>query len=358
MNILLTGVGGPTPRGIATALRRYGRRRDYRIIGTDTNPYARGLYETSLFDRTHVVPRAHDSTYWPALVKLVARESIDIALVQSEDEVEVWSRRLESNDVPCVAFVPPYPLVMACRDKGALAGTLAPLRLAPLTFPVRGSDQRGILDALEKVGLPCWVRSPIGASGLGACKIEAKKDLNAWLMLNRHEDHFIVSEFLPGRNLACKLLFWRGSLLRAACAERVTYFMAKVTPSGVTGVTALGRLINDETIVDVSERAVRRVADECGVEPNGLVTVDLKESVDGHAKVTEINVRHVGFTAMFAAGGANFADDTITLLTEGESALLPYKYYHFDKEWAFIRDIDLEPLLVDENEILARSEAD
>ena len=38
----------------------------------------------------------------------------------------------------------------------------------------------------------------------------------------------MLSEYLPGRNLACFLLYHEGKLLKYGVAERIEYLMAKV----------------------------------------------------------------------------------------------------------------------------------
>jgi carbamoyl-phosphate synthase large subunit len=48
MNILITGVGGPTPRSIARSLRLSPIYKEATLIGTDINPLAHGLYQNEL----------------------------------------------------------------------------------------------------------------------------------------------------------------------------------------------------------------------------------------------------------------------------------------------------------------------
>lgn len=57
MKILMTGVGGPTPRSFASALKSYSSKyRDVSLIATDSNPLAIGLYQPHLFEKSFVVP--------------------------------------------------------------------------------------------------------------------------------------------------------------------------------------------------------------------------------------------------------------------------------------------------------------
>ncbi len=75
----------------------------------------------------------------------------------------------------------------------------------------------------------------------------------------------------------------------------------------------------------------------------GFFTVDLKEDHQGIPKVTEVNIRHVAFTQCFAAGGANFAEDTIRLLNNDPTFDKRFKLYEFEPGLIFLRDVDSLP---------------
>jgi carbamoyl-phosphate synthase large subunit len=63
----------------------------------------------------------------------------------------------------------------------------------------------------DEVGEPFWIRSTEGSSGLGSLKIESEGALEQWISINPDVKEFIASEFLPGRNMACKMLFLKGN---------------------------------------------------------------------------------------------------------------------------------------------------
>src|SRR5690606_12217957 len=117
-----------------------------------------------------------------------------------------------------------------------------------------------------------------------------------WIQINPGVDVFLASTFLPGRNLACKLLYHNGQLKRAACAERVYYIMSKVAPSGITGNTSFGRLLNEPNVVKVATEAMDVLFAHTRAKKHGFFTVDFKEDQSGKPFITEINVRHVAFT--------------------------------------------------------------
>ena len=63
MKILITGVGGPTPRSFAIALKKYSFYKRFELIGTDINPLAMGLYQNELFNKKFVVLAASHREY-------------------------------------------------------------------------------------------------------------------------------------------------------------------------------------------------------------------------------------------------------------------------------------------------------
>jgi carbamoyl-phosphate synthase large subunit len=128
--------------------------------------------------------------------------------------------------------------------------------------------------------------------------------------------------------------------------------MAKVAPSGITGNTSFGRLLNEPKLVDVATKAMDKMFEFTGSEKHGFFTVDFKEDSNGIPLITEVNVRHVAFTQCFAAGGANFASDTIRLLTNDPTFDYNYKMYEFEKDLIFLRDVDNLPILMKEQDLL------
>ncbi len=349
--ILMNGVGGPTPRSFSIALKKYSRYARYRIIATDCNKYAMGLYRDSLFSKSYLVPRAMSAEYWPAMEDLIARESIDCAVVLPEVEALEWSKRAETSSLPCKALIPDYKVASQLVDKAVMTRHLQPSGLVPESF----SFMRDELERTDDFALPFpfWVLSAEGSSGLGSLQVKSAGDLRNWVTINPDVEKFLGSEFLPGRNLACKLLYFNGKLVRSAVGERVQYIMAKVAPSGITGNTSFGRLLNDPGVFETARKAMEIMFEKTGAEKHGFFTVDLKEDEQGNPKVTEINIRHVAFTQCFAAGGANFAEDTIRLLDNDPTFDRTFNLYEFEPDLIFLRDVDELPIMMRETELLS-----
>lgn len=351
MNILINGVGGPTPRSIARNLRRYSTFNNLRIIGTDTNPYAVGLYQKEFFDATYLIPRASSPDYWQHIDRIIEENAIAIALVQPELEVLKWSERQHLGTLPCKALIPDYALCKVLIDKSAMSEALEGTGLIPAGYPIR-RDEDFVQAVEDLLGYPFWIRSTTGSSGLGSLKIDSRDTLLMWIQINPGVQEFIANTYLPGRNLGCKMLYWEGQLIRTGCAERVHYIMAKVAPSGITGNSAYGRLLNEEHIVEIASGAMEVLFAKTGARKHGFFTVDLKEDESGKPYVTEVNIRHVAFTSAFAAKGANFADDTIRLILGDKEFNRDYKQYRFEPGSIFLREVDCEPIFMNESEIL------
>lgn len=355
MKILVTGVGGPTPRSFVRAvqLSQSDVANSYSFVGVDCNPLAYGLYDKKLFDVTYVIPRADSDEYWSSINEIIEKEDIDGAVILPEAEVLEWSLNNSKLEQHIITHLPDYDLASALVNKHRLHEYLNSSSLIPRFYKVNPSfyNYSKITDHLGDI---FWVRSTEGSSGLGSLKIESESSLSQWMSINQDVNEFIATEYLPGRNMACKMLYFDGELKRTACAERVNYIMSKVAPSGVTGNTSFGRLINEPELVRLSEKALELIAEESGTGLNGIFTVDYKEDAEGAPKITEINIRHVAFTSSIAAGGANIPMDTLEAMFSEDRSSMDRVDYTYDEPLIFLRDVDSEPIVMSESELFQK----
>ena len=128
--------------------------------------------------------------------------------------------------------------------------------------------------------------------------------------------------------------------------------MAKVAPSGITGNTSFGRLLNEPKLVEAAIKAMDHLFEKAAASKHGFFTVDFKEDENGNPFITEINVRHVAFTQCFAVAGANFAEDTIRLLDGDPGFDKNFKMYEFEEGQIFLRDVDALPIMMKEKDLL------
>lgn len=356
-NILVTGVGGPTPRSFVRAVKLFGGEagKEFDFIGVDCNPRCYGLYAMDLFSKTFIVPRADAKNYWEKINQVIEENEIEGAIILPEVEVLEWAKNSGNLKKKIKLHLPDYNLAKKLINKHTLHLALKDSDYIPKFFQLNpekySNGEYSYSDLTKTVGENFWIRATEGSSGLGSLKITSEESLKQWLSINPGVKEFIASEFLPGRNMACKLLYFNGRLIRTACAERVEYIMAKVAPSGITGNTSFGRLLNEPQLVEISVKAIEKIAAEQKAGLHGIFTVDYKEDADGNPKITEINIRHVAFTSSIAAGGANLPMDTLKALFIENPDNMEVIHYKFNKNLIFLRDVDSYPIVMEENEL-------
>ena len=85
---------------------------------------------------------------------------------------------------------------------------------------------------------------------------------------------------------------------------------------------------------------------------HGILSFDLKEDKDGNLKVTEVNIRHMAYTGVMAHVGFDLIEDTIRIHEDGDCRNVVRDQYHqYDKPYVFLRDVDVEPIVLESEEI-------
>jgi len=349
MNILITGIGGPTPRSIAGRLKTIYP--NHTLIGTDCNPKALGFYMEGLVDKHFKSPHVRDENYWNFIFELIEREKIDFAFVQPEQEVKAWAAYYDTHGkYPCPVLIPPTSHVTALMNKANMADLLKGTGFIPDTITIENGNVN-LEEVGNKIGYPCWIRASVGSGGLGSLKLNSQKELGAWLFIHKDVPQFTVSGFLTGRHLANQMLYIDGELIKNAGLECVEYVMADIAPSKVTGNTSYGRFINEEKLLAFCEEVMDFIQEATQVKAHGVYSFDLKEDSEGNLKVTEINIRHMAYTGIMAKVGFDLMEDTVNYLTGKQDAIQTGRHY-FDKEYIFLRDVDIAPIVLTEQDLL------
>lgn len=344
--ILITGIGGLTPRSISRRIRKVFP--EVYLIGIDCNYKAIGFFMDNLIDKHYVSPRADDPDYWHFILKVIKENDINLAIVQPESEILEWGRYFEKHgEYPCAVLLPPLKLADNLIDKAKMSEILEGTNYIPKTIKIT-QDNPKFNEISEKLGFPCWIRANVGSGGLGSLKIENVDSLRSWLFINKNIKEFTVSEFLPGRHFANQMLYYNGELLKNAALECVEYVMANMVPSRVTGNTAYGRFLNDDKILSFCQECAEYICMKLNVTPHAVLSFDLKEDKDGNLKVTEVNARHMAYTGIMADVGFDLISDSIILLTQGDKWIKREPRFKFNKNYIFLRDVDIEPLILTE----------
>lgn len=344
LRLLVTGACGVTSRSVVRSLMiSKVFKNEIEFIGTDVCDNLYGIYE-KLYSRVYYVPAFNDMHYREVMEEIIEKEQIDAAIIIPEPEVLYWSEH--PFNVKYLKIPPKFGRCVLSKKR--LYECLDGMELAP-KFQIVNNN--AVLMDIEKIifSYPFWVRdySEGTTSGKGSFSPQNEKELKAWFTINHKIDHFMLSEYLPGRNLACFLLYSGRKLLKYGVAERIDYLMGKVAISGITGNTSKGKLLNDKGVVDVARKAVELVVSKTGETMNGIVVVDLKENKNGFPLVTEINIRHVAFTSSFANAGFNFSEYHLLCALGRDKELTPEKEMFYPKDNLILRDVDGLPIYLE-----------
>ena len=350
MKILITGVGGPTPRSIALHLRRIYPKA--LLIGTDIHEKAIGFHLKGLLDAYEQVPRASQKTaYFKVIHGIIDKYNIDLALIQPEYEVLAWGHYFnDKGEYPCPTIIPPVEHVEQLMDKAMMADLFKETDFIPKTVKlINGEDLD--YDLVEReIGYPCWIRASVGSGGLGSLRLNSKSELKAWLFIHKNVPVFTVSEFLTGRHLANQMLYSKGRCVANAGLHCAEYVMADIAPSKVTGNTSFGLMLNEVDLLARCEEVMDYVQESTGVKANGVYSFDFKEDEQGRLLVTEINIRHMAYTGIMAQCGFDLIRASIELIF-GNFSVPKNHRHHFDQEYVFLRDVDIQPIILKKQDL-------
>lgn len=149
-----------------------------------------------------------------------------------------------------------------------------------------------------------------------------------------------------------QMLYYNGEHIKGAALECVEYVMANTAPSHFTGNTHFGRFLNEDRINKFCDDCIKYLEKKLGVPAHGILSFDLKEDKNGNMKVTEVNIRHMAYTGIMAHVGFDLIEDTIRIHEEGDSRNVERDpYHHYEKPYIFLRDVDVEPIVLESEEI-------
>jgi len=305
MKIVVTGALGVVGRGVGNAIRLSPKYRAAEVVGFDTMEMRLGTL-SGVYDRVFKVPRCDAPEYAGELQQLLSSESPDAVIATPEIEFIKHCELGIPNEL-----LAPLEFTNVAISKRRLMKTLEGTDFIPRTADVSVASKATIKTFMGETQGGAWLRAADAntTGGAAAKHCKTSEEVIDWIALNSTFSEFQLSEYLPGRNLACSMVYSKGRLVSAINALRLHYLLGHLVPSGVTGFCDYGKIFRDEDLVSRCVAAVERIP---GHEKlSGAITVDLKEDACGLPKITEINLRYIGLVHVFALAGYNIVQDHI-----------------------------------------------
>lgn len=346
ITVLITGAGGSATANVIDSLSRADTK--YFVIGADASALRLHLSQAS---ERCVVPLATNPRFIESLNLASNRFGCQVLHVQPDPEVRRVSK--DRHEIASRFFLPPDAAVQLAGDKGQFAVVMASAGVSvpeSINFDTEESITEKTTEMLsrhERV----WIRARVGAGARASLPVSRADQARAWIGWWTTEkgmrvSDFMASEMLPGREYAFQSVWQDGKLIVGQTRERVEYLYGFLAPSGQSSTPAVARTVKEQKVDDAAIRAVLALCPE----PNGVFCVDIKCSVSGEPKVTEINAGRFFTTSnFFAAAGINMPDMAMRaalgekLHPIGTSPLSPNLYW--------VRMVDMGYQLVAEHQI-------
>jgi len=308
--LILLGAGGPAGFNFVCALRGTYLMQGLQLVLVDSNAlhlelcrdHAAWMPERNPPTLRHVMPAVD----WE---HLAANTWGRDALVHAQPDVLV-EQLSAARDRPVdgvragVTFMPGPRTIAMCQDKFATAHAWRAHHLVEHE-PQLVSFRADLAAAERDIGYPMWIRARRGAGARHASFADSRDVAGTWINYLVHRfgaEDLVVQGYLPGRDYAVTLLYWRGAVQGVLTRERLEYLYPQHAVSGRTGTPVVAALVRNERVEAAAELAVRAVSEAVGEAPHGVYCVDLREDAHGLPRPTEINAGRFFTTSHVGVG--------------------------------------------------------
>lgn len=286
LKVLITGSG--SVYGVAVIQSLLKSKLNTKLIATDTQPYALGLY---LAQHSYIVPHVKDEQlYLKRLLEILRLESIDAIFIASSQELSFYSRNkaLIENEIKCKVFSNPQDVLSICNDKW---NTIQFLDKHTFPYPktIRyPEDKDKISSFIEDVGFP-FIAKP--RHGKGSEDIHLVNDLLYFNQVVSEKKDIILQQFLPDEQNE----FTVGVCCGANGKVLSSIALKRQLQDGIT-MTAISDDFKD--ITDYCEKVAK------ALKPYGPCNFQLR-IWNGKPYIFEINPRFSSSTGMRTLLGVN-----------------------------------------------------
>ena len=339
--ILITGAGGAPATNFVRSLRM-AKDEKYRLIGVDADKYYLQRAET---DERHLIPLASDPEYLPILNQIITETGSELVFAQPDFEIAFLSEHREK--LACKVFLPDSETIRICQNKYRSYECWAKAGLpVPQTMMLR--TEADLDQAFADFGPRIWIRATEGAFGKGSLPTENRDQAKAWLDFQRGWGTFCAAQCLEKESITWQSIWKDGELIVAQGRKRLYWEFANRAPSGVTGLTGTGVTVRDPALDALALRAIAAIDQK----PHGIFSVDMTYDKHGTPNPTEINIGRFFTTHLFfTSAGLNMPEMYVKLAFNEALPLITQKMSPLPTNLAWIRGMDIEPILTTVEEI-------
>lgn len=300
VNVLVTGIGGPTAQGI---MRGLNEKENVYIVGADRRTISAGHH---LCQHSYQIPRFTDTeAYKQAIKDIVLKENIDVVFPALHEEIDIYETF--QQEVEAFVALPQTNIIEVLQDKEKLYMHLASeglSRYIPKYYGFSTSEELRRIAEKEFADAPYIVVKQVEGHGslgfailtdrenyLHALKLVKPKVLNIedYYDLNL-TDRRIVMDYMEGVEFSVDVYLHEGQVVTAIPRER----------TGVSnGIVLDGYVVNNKQLIQMASEISPHLA------VNGFLNLQFITTDDGY-KLTDVNPRFCGSQVMSLGAGVNF----------------------------------------------------
>lgn len=292
---------------------------------------------TSVLSTNYLVPLAiQEEEYIKEVNRISKLHNIELFIPNSDAEVFTTTKYIKQINTK--TFLPDYELVRMTFDKWDfyLAAKNADIEVAETFHITQEDDIEKAFKSLNQK--PLWCRAKSGSGSRFTSKVISVEDAKYYI---RHQtilndlpkDEFLISEYLPGDDIAVMTIWKDGEIKMCKMAKRTRYFKkAGESPPNVL------ESFFDKKIESFVIDSIKKLTSSA----NGVLNIDIKCREDGTPAITEINAGRFYYNMQLFNSGRFKAFEIFLKLASGQD--MPYCTENPDV--IFIREQDNEPYII------------
>lgn len=271
--VLITGAGGAATPAMIELLRK----KKYRVIGVDSDPFAIGLY---VADKGYVIPGGMSPDFLPVIRNICRKESVR-AIVPLVDEELISSFELEQDGI--IVLLPKQEFVAMCLDKFVL---MKRLNAVGISVP----ETKLVTEGCTGIRFPVIVKPRRGRGSRGIGIVDSEESLNSFLKASPHApNELLIQEYIEGTEYTVSVVVWRDGEVQSVVPKEI------ILKKGITRIAVTRRNPKIESLCIKIQKQLNA---------DGPFNVQLRvDALSGEPFIFEINPRFSTSISLTIASG-------------------------------------------------------